>query len=93
MDPYEPSRQCFALHVEANRPADLPAEWAFVTYELTIGDVERLENGWFHPDVGGYPKIVVKRPVRSDTPGNALHEMLTLAHEFGHYVSLKTGRQ
>jgi hypothetical protein len=59
-----------------------------VTY-FTRLQPDEIEAGWFSPAPNGQPPplIVVYRPSHQDVPGDVLQELLTLAHEFGHFRS------
>ena len=63
-----------------------------VTYRVRLGPDE-VEDGWFSPAPFGYPppQIGIYRPRHQDEPGDTLHELLTLAHELGHYRSFEKG--
>jgi len=63
-----------------------------VTYRLRLSP-EEIEAGWFDPEPYGVPppQIVLYRPRHQDESGDVLHEVLTLAHELGHYRSFDKG--
>jgi len=63
-----------------------------VTYRVRLSPDE-VEDGWFSPETNGVklPQIVIYRPRHKDVAGDALHELLTLAHELGHYRSYEKG--
>jgi hypothetical protein len=53
------------------------------------------EVGIFFPDRGGPGSCVIQifRPRAVEVPGDLLFELLTLAHEFGHYRSFERGQR
>lgn len=89
----------FAIYVALWRTAS--TEGAFVRYE---SGGARSEAGWFHPrDEFAGPEIVIVRPFygnqtepsdsRTDgQPVDLLGELITLAHEYGHFRSWSDDR-
>ena len=61
---------------------------------ITAEEVADPEAGYFIPAPGGVPppRIVLYR-THVQHPGNELDELLTLAHEFGHYRSFAAGQR
>lgn len=74
----------------------LAAEQVELTFQawITEEEVADPEAGYFVSAPGGHPppRIVIYR-ARVDQPGDELDELLTLAHEFGHYRSFAAGQR
>jgi len=60
-----------------------------VTYRIRLQPDEIDQDGWFSPAPHNCPppQIGIYRPQHQDVPGDVLQELLTLAHEFGHFRS------